>query len=371
MAERAARSVELAAKPGGWQRVLHGDSAAVRSAVVRVLLRAKTTALAFRYAACGLADTLVRGESGVHCSPRGCGHRLCPRCGRKRGGRYARRIMGWLAYERHGELWSIVLTQRVRPGELVRDARARMASKNRAFMRWITRVGMTAGMTTTHIVWSKRKEGWHYHVHCLLDVPAGLTSKEALWDKWKEISGDDCMSDPEDAVRLVRGAGPPIESLKEDGGDPEFWKESRDVSARAVQYPMRDLAQGVSAWRLGGDPARVEAAAEELVISAAGWKLFRAWGAWRKACPAALAAEKAAAPGEAATAEDEGAKKKPVPGSKGDPLGTVRQVWFAARRGEVWARDAMRDFEKTVSNASDFARRFVRYCRLAWEAGSG
>jgi hypothetical protein len=169
----------------------------------------------------------------------------------------------------------------------------------------------------------------------------------------------------------VRSAGPAIEALREDGGDPEFWKESRDVAARAVQYPLRDLAQGVSATRLGGDPGKIEAAARELVTTAAGWKLFRAWGTWRKACPAALAADGAAVKGEAKTAEDEGKAKAAAPGSPGSPLGTVRQVWFAARRGEVWAREAFADFERTVSNASDFAKRFVRYCRLARDGPGG
>lgn len=277
--------------------------------------------------------------------------------------------MGWLGYEPHGDLWSIVLTQRVKPGEGLKTAKARMCTKQRQFMRWMSRVGMDAAMTTTHIVWSLRKDGWHYHVHCLIDMPAGLTCERSMWEKWREISNGEPPEEWGDAVRLVAGAAGPILSLREDAGDPEFWRESRDGAARAVQYPMRDLAQGISASRLGGDPERMEKAAEELVISAAGWKLFRAWGKWRKACPAAAAADAAVAAGEAATAEDEGKEKKPAAPKPKEALGTVRAVWFAARRGEVWARVVLKEFERTVSNSSEFAKRFVRWCRLGWDPG--
>lgn len=351
--------------------MLHGGCDAVRKAVVNVLLRTRSEATAFRYAACGLGDTLVRDDGGVHCSPRGCGHRLCPRCGRKRGGRYARRILGWLAYEPHGELWSVVLTQRVREGEGLAECRGRIARRERNWMRWLTRRGLVGGMTTAHIVWSKAVGGWHYHVHVLAEMPQGCVTADEVWARWVELSAGDAKEEAGSAVRLVAPAGGPILALREDGGDPEFWRESRDGAARAVQYPMRDLAQGISASRLGLDAGRMEAAAEELVTVASGWKLFRAWGRWRKACPAAVAADKAAAPGEAATAEDEGEKKKPCPGPKGEPLGTVRTVWFAARRGELWAREAFMIFERTVSNSSEFAKRFVRYCRLAWDPGGG
>jgi hypothetical protein len=113
----------------------------------------------------------------------------------------------------------------------------------------------------------------------------------------------------------------------------------------------------------------MERCAHELVTAAAGWKLFRAWGRWRHACPAAAAADKAVAAGEAATAEDEGKKKPAAPGPAKESLGTVRQVWFAGRRREPWAVAALREFEQTVSNASDFAKRFVRWCRLGWDPG--
>lgn len=262
-----------------------------------------------------------------------------------------------------------MLTQRVKPGEGVDAAKRRMCTKQRAFLRWCTRRGMTAAMTTTHIVWSERKNGWHYHVHCLLEFLAGTVDLAQLWAEWREISNGEPPADAGQAVRLIRGSGGPIVALREDGGDPEFWKESRDVSARAVQYPMRDLAQGISAARLGGDPARMELAARELVVKAAGWKLFRAWGTWRRACPAALAADEVARRGEAATAKDEGKPAAKVAGSPRESLGTVRSVWFKARAGEGWAREALREFERSVSNASPFAKRFVSWCRRGWDPG--
>lgn len=280
-------------------------------------------------------------------------------------------MLGWLAYEPHEELWSVVLTQRVTQGESLADCRRRFAKRQRDFMRWLDRRGLVGAMTTVHIVWSKAVGGWHYHCHVFVEMERGRVTADGLWERWYELCGGDAKKEADDAVRLVSGAGGPILSLREDGGDPEFWKESRDPAARAVQYPMRDLAQGIAASRLGVDGEGIEKAAEELVTQAAGWKLFRAWGRWRKACPAAVAASKAAAPGEAATAEDEGKKKKPAAPAKGDPLGTVRNVWHAARRGEMWAREAFMKFERTVSNASDFARRFVKYCRLAWDPGGG
>ena len=126
--ERATRAVELSMRPAGWQRVLHGDSIELRQVVTEILLKdegpevggrspEKRSKLAFRYAMCGLGDVVISGESGVSVQPRGCGHRLCPRCGRRRGAKYAKRIIGWLAHQAHGDLWSVVLTQQVRRGE--------------------------------------------------------------------------------------------------------------------------------------------------------------------------------------------------------------------------------------------------------------
>lgn len=329
--------------------------------MTRVLLESKGVKLAFRYAACGVADQIVRGPTGMHVAPRGCGHRLCPRCGRRRGAKYSRRIMGWLGHESHGDIYAVCLTQQVRKGETLKDARDRMAVKQRRFMRWLTRQGMTAGMTTVHVVWSKGGEGWHYHVHVLAELPGGSQTVDSLLAGWRTCAGGEYVVTGEEQSRLVVGGGEAIRELREDGGDSDFWHESHGPVARAVQYPMRDMAQGVSAWRLGSDLDRVREAASEIQKSASGWKLFRAWGRWRLACPAAVAAE---------VKVDDGAKSEEksdaaAPPGKPEGVGTVHRVWKEARAGNAFARSVFEALEPTVRNASDFAKRFVKYCRLA------
>jgi len=340
--------------------VLHGDQMVFRQVVTKLLLESKGPKLAFRYAACGLDDQVVHSPDGIRVQPRGCGHRLCPRCGRRRGGKYARRIMGWLGHEPHGDLWSVVLTQRVVRGESLADARKRMAKKQRAYLRWLTRVGMTAGMTVVHVVWSKGREGWHYHVHTLAELPAGRFTAEQLLAKWTETALPEEVVTGEEQARLVVGGGAAIAELRDDAGDTDFWNESTSAVAKAVQYPMRDLAQGLSSWRLGSDPERVLAAAREVLLSAHGWKLFRAWGRWRHACPAAVAAEAVEKPDDSET-ESDGSAAPAAP----EAIGTVHRLWKRARQGEEFARSVFRGLEPTVRNASDFAARFVKYCRLA------
>lgn len=355
------RALELVAHPLGWQRVLHGEQQELREVVVGVLLETKGVKLAFRYAACGVSDQIVRGPNGIHVAPRGCGHRLCPRCGRRRGAKYSRRIMGWLGHEKHGDLFVVCLTQQVRRGESLKDARGRMAPKQRRYMRWLSREGMTAGMTTVHVVWSKGSEGWHYHVHVLVELPAGKFSTDELLVGWKSCAGGEFTETGEEQARLVVGGGGPIVELRDDGGDSDFWHESHGPVAKAVQYPMRDMAQGVSAWRLGGDIDRVREAASEIQKSSAGWKLFRAWGRWRQPCPAAVAAEV-----KEKEVDDGTDKESAAPGpSKPEGVGTVHRLWKEARAGNAFARSVFEALEPTVRNASDFAKRFVKYCRLA------
>lgn len=355
------RALELVAHPIGWQRVLHGEQMELRQVVCGVLLETKGVKLAFRYACCGVSDQVVKGPTGVHVAPRGCGHRLCPRCGRRRGAKYARRIMGWLGYHEHGDLWSVVLTQQVRSGESLADARARMAPKQRRYMRWLTRLGLIGAMTTVHVVWSKGGGGWHYHVHVLVEMPLGSASRSSLLDGWSSCAGGEYIVTEEEQCRLVLAAGPAVAELRDDGGDADFWQESHGPVAKAVQYPMRDMAQGVSAWRLGGDLERVREAATELQRSSSGWKLFRAWGRWRKLCPAAVAAEEV----KVDEVTDGTDSEKSAPPCKAEGVGTVHRLWKEARAGNAFARSVFEALEPTVRNASEFAKRFVKYCRLA------
>lgn len=354
------RARQLIQKPSVWQRVLHGDVMDLRGYVFEELVQHGSARGAFRYAMCGVGDMVADGPNGVHVAPRGCGHRLCPRCGRKRGGKLARRVLGWLSAEDHGDLWALCLTQRVNKGESLTAARDRMEQKHRKYMRWLTRKGLNAAMSSAHVVWSKSEDGWHYHVHVMLDIAAQAVTKEelihAMFDGWSDVAGS-----KETAVRQVAVAGPAIRSLGDDTGSLDYWTESADVVAKAVQYPVRDMCQGVSAWRLGGDEDAVRASVSSLLREGKGWKLSRAWGAWRKPCPAA-ALPKAEEHDEAAS-EVSGA----APGPK-KTLGSVGHLYWAARRGGSWERKIFSMLERTVHNSGDFAKRFVAFCRRAADA---
>lgn len=354
----------LIAKPSAWQRVIHGEGLDLRGPVLEALISSRSTATALRYAMCGFSDRIVRGEGGAEVHARGCGHRLCPRCGRRRGGKYSRRIMGWLGYEDHGDILSICITHRVIPGESLAAARTRMAGKQRKFMRWLTRAGMVGAMTVAHVVWSLKRGGWHYHVHVLAEMPAGTMTEDRILAGWKEAAAPEWVSTDEKQRRLVCAAGPAMKELRDDAGDPDFWVEAASAVAKSVQYPLRDIVQGVSQWRLGGDPERVNACAAELVQTASGWKMFRAWGRWRHKCPAAGAAAVKVEPEVKPPEEDGAGKKKAAPGGP-EVMGTVSRVWREARKGSVAARAVFRQLEGTVRHNTKFARRFVWFCRHA------
>jgi hypothetical protein len=227
-------------------------------------------------------------------------------------------------------------------------------------MRWLDRRGLVGAMTAVHITRNDVSQSWHYHTHIIVELPAGTMTKREMLEKWKEIAPDSRVDFEEHQCRLAVTAGPKIEELAKDSGDADFWSEVPSQAAKAVQYPLRDLVQGVTAWRLGGDESQLRAVADELLRSATGWKLFRAWGRWRKNCPAAVAAAK----GEA----KEGEEGKGTPGSP-TPLGTVLRVWRAARKGDEGARDALRRLERSCRNVSDFARRLVKFCRAGSDPG--
>lgn len=344
--------------------MIHGEGLELRQPVLEALLSSRSASVGLRYAMCGFSDRIVNGDEGAGIHVRGCGHRLCPRCGRRRGGKYCRRIMGWLGYEDHGDLLSICITHKVIPGESLKEARGRMAGKQRKYMRWLTRCGLIAAMTVVHVVWSLKRDGWHYHVHILCELPAGVMTPEKLLAGWKDAAAPEWVSTDEKQSRLVLGAGGAMRELRDDAGDPDFWVEASTAVAKAVQYPLRDVVQGVSQWRLGGDSARVQSCAAELVQEASGWKMFRAWGRWRHKCPAAEAAEVVTAPEPKPVEEDGAGKKKAAPGGP-KVIGTVTRVWREARKGSEAARAVFRQLEGTVRHNTKFARRFVWYCRHA------
>lgn len=316
--------------------------------------------MAFRYAACGCGDQVCQGKEGVSIAPRGCGHKLCPRCSRKLAARVAKRVLGHLAGAPHGVLFSHCLTQRVRPGESLRDCRSRHRRKFRRYMRSLGASGLVAGMATTHIVWSQRGRGWHYHVHCLLEFAEGTLCTSDLLAVWRSTDLSEDLSDDESAARVVLAAGPALVDLHADDGDLEFWGEARSEAAKAVQYPLRDMLEGLSAFRLGSDPAVIRAALEELYVSTSGARLRECYGRWRKK-PEPVAA--------VAAVEDRECVAAPAsaPGLAAVVLlGTVSMLWRRARAGDGEAQVVFRGLERSIANHSDFARRFVAFCRLAW-----
>lgn len=356
MAVDVGRARQLIRSPVAWQRVLHGEHQQLREVVFERLVADGADGIAFRYALCGLGDVVVKSGDGVCVSPRGCGHRLCPRCGRRRGAKHARKVIGWLARAEHGDIWSVVLTQRVRAMETLTEARKRMEAKHRKYMRWATRAGMIAGISSVHIVWSKEQDGWHYHVHILAEFPPGTMSKECLiarmFDGWSDVAGD-----KSEAVRLVVAGGGALVELDQDAGEMDLWCQSESAVVRAVQYPVRDMCQGVSGWRLGGDVERITETVEQLYRVAKGWKLTRCWGRWRQEPPA----RPVDAAGEAEGAED-GASDAPGPKAEG----TVFRLYMRARQGDQWCRELFRALERTVYNNGEFGKRFVAFCRFAW-----
>jgi hypothetical protein len=241
-------------------------------------------------------------------------------------------------------------------------------------MRWATHQGVVAGLSVHHAAVSKRFEcegAWHYHCHALLEFPAGRFSVEAteaqgkkfesspeLAAKWVSIAaavGEDVLPMYN---RLVLAAGGPIEGLRDDRADTDFWSESRDLVARLVQYPMRDLAQGITAFKLGSSPHVAAERIDELCRSSRGWKMRRAWGRWRKKCPAHAEALKKEA---AEAAEKSGTSTPPA----AQPLGTMRRVFFAARAGNAWAVEALKGLEASTRNNTRFCKRLVAWVRAA------
>lgn len=296
-------------------------------------------------------------EGGYGVRPRGCGSRLCPRCQRRRGAKIARRCIGWLAAEAHGWLYSFTLTQRVEAGEELVVCRRRMERKITRFTRALREAGFLAGMLTVHVCWSEAAGGWHYHVHGIAELPRGLGAQWFV-DQWVGIgqaAGEGVLSV---VARELSAAGPAMADLASDDGDLDFWREASSEAARAIQYPVRDMLQGVAAWRLGGE-SRIRYCLTEITRHAKAWKVHRSLGRWRRSAPVPEAPEAAAADEE-----------KAGPVGQVAALGTVQSFVRRARAGDASVIGVFTGLELACRNDSDFGRRFVRFCRIcaAWAA---
>lgn len=189
VAEWLKRAQAIVDHPSKYQVALFGEAHDVRVAVFAELVRRGLKPRAIRYGLCGCGDVVESGgAAGARILSRGCGDKLCPRCSRKRGGKYVRRILGHLAHEPHGDVWAVCLTQIVVPGEGLQLARERMDVKARAFLRSCKVAGSDAGMQVGHLVWSRAFDGWHYHVHLMLEGPDGWATEVSLTDMYRRAS---------------------------------------------------------------------------------------------------------------------------------------------------------------------------------------
>jgi len=351
------RGRELVNAPIGWQSVIHGSSSALRRAVFEFLVQRGKIKTAFRYAFCGCGDKLRANPDGVTLAPRGCGHRFCPRCGCRSGKRHVRRILKHLARAPHGRLIAFCMTQRVRKGESFVDARARLLPRLESWRRTARANGGVAGQLSHHVVWSHEAEGWHYHIHTLTEFANDDVTCATVRRWYDDLRSPDEPHSAETSSRLIAERGPAIRALESDEGEMHMWTESSDAVARMVQYPVRDIAQGFSAQKLGADGLSLDNAVGELVVALHGKRLHETWGTWREPPPED--------PSDTVTdAEKPGEDAKPAvcPGPTRD-LGTVHRLMRQALGGDVTARAAFVLLEKSVRNDSDFAKRLVSFIR--------
>lgn len=248
---------------------------------------------------------------------------MCPRCSTRSGRRISRRIFQWLSAAPHEELWTYCLTQRVVEGESILDAKKRMVAAEREFDRTLRRAGIVSMASTVHLVWSAREHGWHYHVHKMIEAPAGVLSRELMHGIWDRLHDGDTEPMSEENGRKVADPGPALLELASDDGDLLFWREAETELSKAIQYPVRDMCQGVSAWRFGHDEDEQFASVVALVKDAKGMRMQKLWGRWTKKAPPPPAP---VAPPEQKKEEGEQEKQAAPPGKERMILGTVNQV---------------------------------------------
>ncbi len=271
-------------KASSWQWVIHGETAAYRECVVRWLVDAGRYVGARRFALCGRGDVLCENAKGkLRVRPRGCGARFCPRCSRRAGRRGLSRVAAHLSTREHGNLFHVVLTQRVVPDETLDGARLRFEAAWKRFYTKLRRAGMTAALATYHLTPSARI-GWHYHCHLLMEFD-GLgedDATEGLAAAWHWACGEtDASRVAPFFCRMITGAGGPLSGLANDT-QMEFFEESRNPVEVCLQYIVRDILQGVESWvgRINGRDRALE-----FVATLTHCKTHRLYGEWRKPVP--------------------------------------------------------------------------------------
>lgn len=265
-----------------WQYVIHGDTGEYRASVVEAMAGEWKVERLRRYALCGRGD-IVRwrfaaneeGGGGDYThwkvQPRGCGERLCPRCSRRAGARAMGIIAERFLEVGHADLYHVVVTQRIRPGEALERTHDRMEQKRRRMQRNLQRLGAVGGVTALHCVWS-RQGGWHVHVHMIFEMEERITT-EAVFRPF--LDDADMTSE---AYFMNRCAGPrTAESYK---GDGKLFEDTQDDPAgEALGYIHGELLKGIELFKgVGFDGGRLL----EYVAWIRGRQLVRRWGAWNK-----------------------------------------------------------------------------------------
>lgn len=361
--------LQVTGRATSWQWVIHGETREYRQGVIRWLVKRGEWTRAFRFAMCGRGDVLCSevGGDDVRVKPRGCGCRFCPRCSRRSGHRFLRRISGHLESAAHGEIWHVVLTQRLRPGEPVGVAAARFGKAWKSWYGALRRAGMRSALLTQHVK-PRPGVGWHYHGHCLVEFKPGVDGAaacEKLEAKWWRAAGTAEFWEKTLFRRLVCGAG---EALPEGaiGGQGEFWAEPAGAVERCLQYTVRDVVQGCEGWVTA---LRTEEEIGGFVEVITGAKLHRLYGEWRKKSVVE-------SPGEGSLSDEEKAaapagcveERKTV----WHEIGNISQVWEAVRGGDTVLLGLLERLNSRYCNHGKLCRRLaivLRSCSGVRRAG--
>ncbi len=341
-----------------WQACLFGEHAnAVRAVVAEQLFVRKGARVAFRYAMCGRGDYVVRVGDTFQVRVRGCQHRLCSRCSRRKGLRYVKRVLGWLRRSEKVVLHHVVLTQDL-VGLSLREAYDANQERLRRVMKVAHGLGkLRSGLATIHTVWSERTESWHVHTHLLVDG-GGCEGAEGLgeWlkDAWIRSEGrEDRLAHRRAQFSRLVAKWDGLEEFP-DECQQEFFEDRLTALQRAVVYPLRDVTEGV---RLAALAAAGEERIREFVEEADCRKTFRLYGEWRSD-PAGGASEVEGGQGE----EVEGERVAVAAGVQEVRIGKVDRVFRMAREGVVWGVEFVRWLRLRCLNRTAYCRRVLGMC---------
>lgn len=326
---------EITSQQTKWQWIIHGDTVTYRKRCVRWLVQEKRYTQARRFALCGRGDVgfLADDEKGVKIQPRGCGARFCPRCSKRYGRKFLARVGKHLARGPHGELWHIVLTQRVWVDESLQEARDRFGRAWKKFYPTLRKAGMRSALATYHVTPSGVK-GWHFHCHVLVELNKGIHGDEiyqTLDDGWFEAMQEGVSQRKELFMRHVSDAGDVLAGMEKEQ-QLEFWSESRDPVEKVLQYVLRDILQGVEGWI---EKLQTDDQARDFAKALSSAKLHRLYGEWRKSFKDELDVEE----GDVILGMDaDKDKKKPTASvTVWHALGGMDEVFWCARQGQAAA----------------------------------